>query len=87
VRSFTHSPDAVIHSPAAIVAAWPLCLRDGLGVVPSAAATDAMAAATESGPPGGSGAGYLRQGPVAQKRPVAAFLPPAADLGYCQHFR
>jgi hypothetical protein len=23
VRSFTHSPDAVIHSPAAIVAAWP----------------------------------------------------------------
>lgn len=32
VRSLTHSPDAVIHSPAAIVAAWPTvtksrCLR------------------------------------------------------------
>ena len=27
VRSFTHSPEAVIHSPAAIVAAWPT-MRD-----------------------------------------------------------
>ena len=28
VRSFTHSPDAVIHSPAEMVAAWPMTRPD-----------------------------------------------------------